>query len=119
MGLASEMTQPRLPLPAWIETLADLVAANILPIDPLAPVGCHVTRADEAWEITLFVSDTEIVGGAGDGLRRPSRFEFDMMPLLCLFAEIDACTWQSATKQGVKVKMWTDLKVAFTLSGRS
>ena len=30
-----------------------------------------------------------------------------------------ACTWQSATKQGVKVKMWTDLKVAFTLSGRS
>lgn len=29
-----------------------------------------------------------------------------------------ACGYSPATKDGVKVKMWTDLKVAFTLSGR-
>ncbi len=29
-----------------------------------------------------------------------------------------ACGYAPATKNGVKVKMWTDLKVAFTLSGR-
>ncbi len=30
-----------------------------------------------------------------------------------------ACGWAPATKDGVKVRMWYDLKVAFTLSGRS
>lgn len=30
-----------------------------------------------------------------------------------------ACSWAPASKQGVKVKMWSDLKVAFTLSGRT
>ncbi|KAB2958264.1 MAG: energy transducer TonB, partial [Thermoanaerobaculia bacterium] len=28
------------------------------------------------------------------------------------------CTWAPATKEGVKVKMWYDLRVAFTLGGR-
>jgi protein TonB len=28
------------------------------------------------------------------------------------------CAWAPATKEGVKVRMWYDLKVAFTLSGR-
>jgi len=28
------------------------------------------------------------------------------------------CVWAPATKEGVRVRMWYDLKVAFTLSGR-
>jgi TonB family protein len=28
------------------------------------------------------------------------------------------CSWAPATKEGVKVKMWYDLKVAFSLGGR-
>ena len=57
--------------PDWLGEFADLATRAFHSQIPIAPVGCHFHRNDEAespqWEVTLFVSSTEIFGGALDG----------------------------------------------------
>ena len=53
--------------PDWLSELANAVAGDILPVDILAPVGCHYWTNGAIWEVTLFVSKTETQGGACDG----------------------------------------------------
>lgn len=81
-------------VPAWIIQLAEQVAERFAPVDPVAPLGCHFHRAPEAWEVSVFAADTEIVGGAQDGRRRASRFVLDMLPLISLFEQVFDITWQ-------------------------
>lgn len=85
------MSQP----PEWIASLADQVSAQIIAVDFLSPVGCHFHQAEDAWEISLFASQTEILGGPQDGSRRPSRFHLDLKPLLEIFESVDAVYWQA------------------------
>lgn len=81
--------------PEWLQELADGVATRILAVDVLAPLGCHFTCADEVWEITLFASSTEILGGPQDGGERVSRFHVDILPLFELFDSLESVYWQA------------------------
>ena len=81
-------------VPDWIIQLAEQVADRFAPVDPVAPLGCHFHRTDDVWEVSVFAADTEIVGGAHDGRRRPSRFVLDVMPLISLFDQVFDITWQ-------------------------
>lgn len=85
------MTSP----PDWLSNLANEVAAHIEPFEPLAPVGCHYHLGEEGWEITVFVSDTEVVGGPLDGNRYGSRFRIDLKQLLEVFTDVTAIDWQA------------------------
>jgi hypothetical protein len=80
--------------PNWLTALADVVAGYITPVEPLAPLGCHYHQCEGVWEISLFVGDTELVGGDRDGERVAARFLVDVLPLLSLFDEVFDCTWQ-------------------------
>lgn len=80
--------------PSWLNELADIVAGYIAPVEPLAPMGCHYHLNEGVWEISLFVGDTELVGGDRDGERIPARFLVDVLPLLSHFSEVFDCTWQ-------------------------
>ena len=87
--------------PCWLGRLANLGARAFHSTDRLAPVGCHFHRHDESdtpeWEITLFVSSTEVYGGELDGQRAVSRFMLDMRELMEAFDVIESCYWQAQT----------------------
>ena len=84
-----------LSLPEWLKQLADAVALRILPVDVLAPVGCHYCLVDGTWEIALFAASTQIVGGEKDGRLRMSRFTLDLNAVTSLFTEVTNLTWQA------------------------
>ena len=81
--------------PGWLKELADSAALLMMPADVIAPIGCHYCRAEGAWEISLFPSSTQIVGGGRDGETRRSRFTLDIKALTSLFAAISSASWQA------------------------
>jgi hypothetical protein len=85
------MNQP----PDWMQSLADEAGALIHPVDLLAPLGCHYCEVNGVWEITLFASQTEILGGPLDGGLRASRFHVDLAELIVLFDEVSSAYWQA------------------------
>jgi hypothetical protein len=80
--------------PDWLAELAQ-GAADCLIADDLGPMGCHYCQSEGVWEISLFVSATEILGGARDGQRFPGCFHLDVQRLLALFGEVTEILWQA------------------------
>jgi hypothetical protein len=87
-------------IPDWIARLANAAAGHLAPVEPLAPLGCHCHQEGSVWELSLFPSDTEMVGGSRDGQRLGSRFVVDVTRLLLLFSDVYDCTWQPARFDG-------------------
>ncbi len=87
--------------PRWLGELATLATQAIHSQSPLAPVGCHFHKNNEVaptqWEVTLFVSSTEIYGGARDGQCVFSRFMVDLRDLMAAFDVVENCYWQAQT----------------------
>ncbi len=81
--------------PNWLSELVNAVASEILPVDVLAPVGCHFWTNDSIWEVTIFVGKTEIQGGAQDGQLSWSRFAFDIQALYAILDDISSMYWQA------------------------
>ncbi len=81
--------------PAWLQQFADRVSEQIRAVDVLAPLGCHFFESPDQWEITLFVSATEILGGPQDGRRRVSRFFVDVQGVCNTFDHVESVTWQA------------------------
>ena len=80
--------------PRWLANLADEIVRRIVPVDPLAPIGCHYLLQDGVWEVTLFVSTTEIVGGRRDGQVFASAFQFDLAGIEEHFESVSSISWQ-------------------------
>jgi len=83
--------------PNWLKSMANQVASLMYDVDVLAPIGCHFfhnANRDE-WEVTLFASSTEIVGGEWDGVLAPSKFCFDILKLGEIFEEVSSLHWQA------------------------
>jgi hypothetical protein len=83
--------------PEWLTQLVHAAAECICPHDILSPLGCHYQHLNEVWEITLFASKTEIVGGPQDGLNYSSGFNIEVLGLTKLFSEVENVSWQSQT----------------------
>ena len=81
--------------PGWLKELADAAALLMMPADVIAPIGCHFCEVEEVWEITLFASSTQIVGGGRDGEVRRSRFTLDVTALMKIFASVSNVSWQA------------------------
>ncbi|WP_145219811.1 hypothetical protein [Gimesia alba] len=77
--------------------MANQVASLMYDVDVLAPIGCHFFFNDSCneWEVTLFASNTEIVGGEWDGVLAPSKFCFDILKVGEIFEEVQAMHWQA------------------------
>ena len=82
-------------VPPWLRELADAVAEQIAPADLLSPIGCHFCELDGRWEISVFASSTEFVGGRRDGRRQQSKFSLNLLRVLALLDNVQACHWQS------------------------
>jgi hypothetical protein len=81
--------------PDWLKELADAAALLMMPTDIMAPIGCHFCCAEGTWEIALFASSTQIVGGQHDGEVRRSRFCLDVQALGKLLSEVREVMWQA------------------------
>lgn len=81
--------------PIWIVNLANNVAACLEPLEPMPPLGCHYHLCEDWWEISLFPSHTEIVGGPQDGHQTAPRFRVDVLAIASLFSSIEDITWQT------------------------
>lgn len=91
------MTGPVVPTPAppeWVADLANRLAGRIDPIDELADIGCHFADGGDCWEVTLFVTAGEQIGGPHDGSRVFHRFLFDLADAGAVFERIDRFYWQ-------------------------
>ncbi len=85
--------------PAWLSDLADCVAEQFYATDVLAPLGCHYhhNRPLDQWEVTLFASRTEVVGGKLDGVTTTSGFSLDLKPIFRMFDEVINFHWQTVS----------------------
>ena len=81
--------------PDWLSSFANAVAAHIHSHDVLSPLGCHFQNVDHVWEVTVFASHTEIVGGSQDGRVTQSCFNVDIKKILEQFAYVDVVAWQT------------------------
>ena len=81
--------------PIWVVNLANNLTACLEPLEPMPPLGCHYHQSVTGWEITVFPSHTEIVGGPQDGTRTVSRFGVDVLAATRLFTRVDDIHWQS------------------------
>jgi hypothetical protein len=79
--------------------MANEVAAQMQPLDLLAPLGCHHyhDRDRNQWEVTLFAANTATVGGRCDGQITPSKFSVDLCELQGIFTETKSVHWQSVS----------------------
>ena len=88
-------SQPMVSPPDWLSVFVNGVTANIHSFDVLSPLGCHFHCANNVWEVTVFASKTEIVGGSQDGQLIESCFSIDIKGLLGLLTDIQEISWQS------------------------
>ncbi|HAH44831.1 hypothetical protein [uncultured Gimesia sp.] len=77
--------------------MANQVASLMYDVDILAPIGCHFfhNSSRNEWEVTIFASNTEIVGGEWDGVLAPSKFCFNILNLGEIFEEVESIFWQA------------------------
>lgn len=81
--------------PDWLSQFVNAVTGNIHAHDLLSPLGCHFHEVKGVWEVTVFASRTEIIGGSEDGRLQHSSFNVNVAQLLTLFTKVDAVEWQS------------------------
>jgi len=81
--------------PEWLHQFADEVSAQLIGVEQLAPIGCHIYQGAGPSEVTLFVSSTEVIGGVHDGRLRVSRFFVDLQALTQVFDSIRSFAWQA------------------------
>lgn len=83
--------------PTWLRWFANDAARGILSDASQAPIGCHFFHDSDrnVWEVTLFVSLTEVVGGPQDGTTLPSQVQLDIVQVMQTFDEIPQTYWQS------------------------
>jgi len=83
--------------PVWIKHLITHVTCAIVDHECHAPVGCHFYRSPGTaeWEISAFVSSTEVVGGPMDGTEVNPPVQLDISSVIDLFDDRPTIYWQS------------------------
>lgn len=104
--------------PTWLRWFVNDCARGLSHRGFTAPIGCHYfyDQATETWEISLFVSRTEICGGASDGKRVPSGLGVDVMAVSAAFDVPPLVYWQ-AEKLSKEDELGTHLSFEGTARG--
>ena len=83
--------------PAWLRWFVSDAIRGIVERQLTAPIGCHFFHDQESdiWEISLFVSRTEVCGGRADGKQVPSGLQVDIRAVCSAFDFPPAAHWQA------------------------
>lgn len=82
-------------VPAWLYALAEAVAACMTADSPMGPLGYRYREEDGFWELIIYPTPVELVGGATDGEIVDPGFSLDLEGLRSVFDRLEACSWQS------------------------
>ena len=104
--------------PAWLLRLTNRVVGCLHVVDEPRGIGCHVAEHEGIWEVTLFLEDAELVGGANDGTPVPCRFQVDLEMVRRLFTRIERFSWQPCP-MGPDDDLGANLSVEGSYGGRS
>ena len=106
--------------PDWLDTLANEVARRIYAVDVLSPVGCHsfYNEEEDLWEVTVFASSTEVIGGRLDGKITSSKFGVDVLGVSELFSDVVCIDWQSH-RVGPEDELGAHISIEGTFQGVS
>ncbi|MCA8997038.1 MAG: hypothetical protein KDA80_08630 [Planctomycetaceae bacterium] len=80
--------------PGWLKRLTECICEHLHPLENDFPLGCHYTQVGDTWEVSLFFSPTEIVGGEYDGERITCPFVVNILDLMHVFDLVEEMTWQ-------------------------
>ncbi len=94
MSLSS---QPQTNPPAWLRWFVNDAVRGIVDRNVAAPIGCHFFHAkdEDVWEVSLFVSRTEVCGGPADGKHVPSGLQIDITRVCSAFDSSPSIYWQA------------------------
>jgi hypothetical protein len=74
----------------WLDALRDAVAASIEPESPMGPLGLGYRQEEGFWEVCVYATPVELVGGARDGDIVVPGFHVDLEQLRSTFDTITA-----------------------------
>ena len=80
---------------AWIESLIDIVANCMEPHNELGPLAYRWRNEDDHWEIWVYPTPAELVGGAADGAVVSPGFSLDVQELSTAFEDLKDVRWQA------------------------
>ena len=79
--------------PAWLRDLVGCVSDLFEPLSRTGRVGYECRPREGRWELGVFLSAAEHVGGALDGHVETVNFRFDVAALFKCFSRVDGCVW--------------------------
>jgi hypothetical protein len=83
--------------PTWLRWFVNDVIRGIVDDCAIAPLGCHYYLDSDldTWEVTLFVSRTELWSGPHDGRPIPAPFQIDIFSVCAAFDTLPCIHWQT------------------------
>lgn len=79
--------------PAWLESLADVVCISVEAYSAMGPFGFRYLQDGADWELIIYPTPVELIGGAEDGALVYSGFSLDVQFLLSQFDQVTAVQW--------------------------
>ena len=80
---------------AWLGLLLDDVAACIEADSPMGPLGLRSREAEGLWDVCVYPTPVELVGGAHDGAVVTPGFRLDLEQLRAAFDAVTAFDWNA------------------------
>lgn len=96
-------------IPDWFSKFVDGISDQFEPFSGVARVGYECAFSDGGWEISVFLGENEIVGGADDGRMLPVNFRFDINGIARQFDQIDTIHWNAFPNSPAKSAHDVDL----------
>ena len=80
---------------AWLHWLLKAVAECMTTDSPMGPLGYRYGEEEGFWEVDIYPTSVELVGGAVDGEVVAPGFTLDVRELRSAFERIDSMVWHS------------------------
>ena len=84
----------------WLHRLLHAVAECMVALSPVGPLGYRYGGDEGVWEIDIYPTPVELIGGARDGEVLDAGFSIDIEQLRGSFERIDAVMWESMGHPG-------------------
>ena len=82
-------------LPGWLDSLLEVVAANMIPQNAMGPLGMRYRDDEGMWDVSVYPTPVELIGGAVDGEVVAPDFTLDLEGLRSAFDRIEDFGWRA------------------------
>ena len=79
--------------PTWMEKLVDIVSVCMTAHNAMGPLGFRWGEEDQFWEVIVYPTPVELIGGAVDGELVSPGFSLNLQELQSSFDEVTDVNW--------------------------